>query len=114
MRRTRKPRPWGSLPLMPQAWKDEKTGPLVTGRRAAYLRPHLTCGARSMAHMDAAVLEHRAGRMSGAAFRDFQAKRPDHERWELLRGVPMMMTPPTLMHNQIATNLQRLLNDALE
>jgi Uma2 family endonuclease len=26
----------------------------------------------------------------------------------------MMMTPPTLSHNQIATNLQMLLNDALE
>jgi Uma2 family endonuclease len=67
-----------------------------------------------MAHMEAAVLEDRTGRMSGTAFRDFQARRPDHERWELLKGVPMMMTPPTLMHNQIATNLQRLLNDALE
>jgi Uma2 family endonuclease len=33
---------------------------------------------------------------------------------ELLGGVAMMMTPPTLTHNQIATNLQRLLDDALE
>jgi Uma2 family endonuclease len=59
-------------------------------------------------HQDA-----RAGRMSGQAFRAFQDGRPDHERWELIAGVPMMMTPPTIAHNHIATNLQRLLNDAL-
>jgi Uma2 family endonuclease len=67
-----------------------------------------------MAPMEAAGVDRRAGRMSGAEFRAFQHKRPDHERWELLGGVPMMMTPPTLSHNQIATNLQMLLNDALE
>jgi Uma2 family endonuclease len=55
----------------------------------------------------------RAGRMSGDAFRRFQAGRPDHERWELVAGVPMMMTPPTIAHNRIAGNLERLLNDAL-
>jgi Uma2 family endonuclease len=52
--------------------------------------------------------------MSGAEFRAFQAGRPDHERWELLAGIAIMMTPPTLAHNLIATNLQRLLNDALD
>jgi Uma2 family endonuclease len=64
--------------------------------------------------MEATIVEDRAGRMSGATFRAFQDTRPDHERWELLGGVAMMMTPPTLAHNQIATNLQHLLNDALE
>jgi Uma2 family endonuclease len=55
----------------------------------------------------------RAGRMSAERFRAFQDGRPDHERWELIAGVPMMMTPPTLAHNHIAWNLQRLLNNAL-
>ncbi|MFL9824607.1 Uma2 family endonuclease [Rhodoplanes sp. SY1] len=55
----------------------------------------------------------RAGQMSGEAFRRFQDGRPDHERWELIAGVPMMMTPPTIAHNRIAGNLERLLNDAL-
>ncbi|MDC7784581.1 Uma2 family endonuclease [Rhodoplanes sp. TEM] len=55
----------------------------------------------------------RPGRMSGEAFRRFQDGRPDHERWELIAGVPMMMTPPTIAHNRIAGNLERLLNDAL-
>jgi Uma2 family endonuclease len=55
----------------------------------------------------------RAGRMSGERFRMFQEGRPDHERWELVAGVPMMMTPPTIAHNRIAGNLERLLNDAL-
>ncbi len=54
-----------------------------------------------------------AGRMSGERFRAFQEGRPDHERWELVAGVPMMMTPPTIAHNRIAGNLERLLNDAL-
>jgi hypothetical protein len=54
-----------------------------------------------------------AGRMSGERFRLFQEGRPDHERWELVGGVPMMMTPPTIAHNRIAGNLERLLYDAL-
>jgi Uma2 family endonuclease len=63
--------------------------------------------------MQVVVHEGRAGRMSGAEFRAFQARRPDHERWELLGGVAMMMTPPTIAHNQIASNLERLLNHGL-
>lgn len=55
----------------------------------------------------------QAGRMSAERFRAFQDGRPDHERWELVAGVPMMVTPPTIAHNHIASNLQRLLNDAL-
>lgn len=55
----------------------------------------------------------KAGRMSGERFRAFQERRPDHERWELIAGVPMMMTPPTIAHNHIWGNLERLLNDAL-
>nr|WP_291698376.1 Uma2 family endonuclease [Bradyrhizobium sp.] len=51
--------------------------------------------------------------MSGAEFRAFQARRPDHERWELLGGVAMMTTPPTIAHNQISSNLERLLNHGL-
>jgi Uma2 family endonuclease len=54
-----------------------------------------------------------AGQMSVAEFRAFQDRRPEHERWELISGVPMMMTPPTIAHNRIASNLERLLNDAL-
>lgn len=52
--------------------------------------------------------------MSSAEFRAFQDMRPDHERWELIDGVPVMMTPPTIAHNHIAGNLERLLNACLE
>jgi Uma2 family endonuclease len=55
-----------------------------------------------------------AGAMSGPEFRAFQVGRPDHERWELIAGVPMMMTPPTIAHNRIAGNLERLLNQSLD
>lgn len=51
--------------------------------------------------------------MSGTEFRAFQAERPDHERWELIEGIPVMMMPPLMEHNVIATNLQMLLNAAL-
>lgn len=54
------------------------------------------------------------GQMSASEFRAFQDRRPEHERWELISGVPMMMTPPTIAHNRIASNLERLLNDALD
>jgi Uma2 family endonuclease len=60
-----------------------------------------------------AVHNRMSGRMSGSDFRAFQARRPDHEQWELIGGVPVMMTPPTIAHNRIAGNLERLLNDAL-
>lgn len=52
-------------------------------------------------------------RMTGTQFRSFQETRPDHERWELVKGIPIMMVPPTISHQQIADNLTRLLNDAL-
>lgn len=54
------------------------------------------------------------GRMSGTEFRSFQERRPDRERWELVAGVPMMMTPPTIAHNRIASNLEGLLNRGLD
>src|ERR1041384_7761225 len=52
--------------------------------------------------------------LSIAAFRTWHESRPESERWELIGGVPMMMAPPTHDHQRIASNLERLLNDALE
>jgi len=52
--------------------------------------------------------------MSIELFRGFVEGRPDEEHWELIDGVAMMMTPPTLAHQRIASNLERLLLDALE
>ena len=48
------------------------------------------------------------------AFRAFVETRPEEERWELIDGVAVMMNPPTLAHQRIAGNLERLLNSALE
>jgi Uma2 family endonuclease len=55
-----------------------------------------------------------AGRMSRSEFRAFQNGRPGNERWELISGVPMMMPPPTIAHNRIAGNLERLLDQSLD
>jgi Uma2 family endonuclease len=53
-------------------------------------------------------------RLSVELFRAFYATRPDEERWQLIDGVAVMMPPPTVAHQRIASNLQRLLDQALE
>jgi Uma2 family endonuclease len=52
-------------------------------------------------------------RFSIELFRAFIANRPDEERWELIDGVAVMMAPPTLAHQIIAGNVQRLLFNVL-
>ena len=61
----------------------------------------------------ARAAQRKPSPLSIEAFRAWSETRPDEERWELLDGVPMMMTPPTKAHQRIASNLERLLNDAL-
>ena len=53
-------------------------------------------------------------RMSVELFRTFVQGRPDEEHWELINGVAMMMAPATRAHQRIGSNLETLLNDALE
>ena len=52
--------------------------------------------------------------LSVASFRAWLASRPDEEHWELIEGVPIMMTPPNRRHQRIASNLESLLNAALK
>lgn len=52
--------------------------------------------------------------LSIEAFRAFVETRPDEEHWELIGGAAMMMAPATHDHQRIASNLERLLNDALD
>jgi Uma2 family endonuclease len=47
------------------------------------------------------------------AFRAWTETRPEEEHWELLDGVPTRRAPSTKAHQRIASNLERLLNDAL-
>jgi len=63
--------------------------------------------------MVGAVRQH-APMLSVVAFRAWLASRPDEEHWELIEGVPMMMTPPNRRHQRIASNLEALLNTALK
>ena len=63
--------------------------------------------------MAGAVRQH-APILSVASFRAWLASRPDEEHWELIDGVPMMMTPPNRRHQRIASNLELLLNAALK
>ncbi len=60
--------------------------------------------------------------MTGAYFIDMQVPaflaflegRPESERWELVGGMPLMMTPPRIAHQRIASNIERALNAAIE
>jgi Uma2 family endonuclease len=56
----------------------------------------------------------RAPIFSVASFRAWLVSRPDEEHWELIGGVPVMMTPPNRRHQRIASNLEALLNAALK
>ena len=47
-------------------------------------------------------------------FHAFRDERPKEEKWELIDGVPMMMPPPTLVHQRISRNLEALLNARLQ
>jgi len=62
--------------------------------------------------MVGAVRQH-APILSVASFRAWLTSRPDEEHWELIEGVPMMMTPPNRRHQRIAFNLVYLLDAAL-
>jgi Uma2 family endonuclease len=52
--------------------------------------------------------------MTAVEFLKFLKFRPNEERWQLIEGVAMMMTPPTYVHQIIALNLNYLLFEALE
>ena len=56
----------------------------------------------------------RTPQLTMRQFHAFRASRPEEEKWELIDGVPMMMPPPTLMHQRIARNLETLLNAHLQ
>ena len=47
-------------------------------------------------------------------FHAFRDARPEREKWELIDGVMPMMPPPSLVHQRIAGNLDRLLSATFE
>jgi Uma2 family endonuclease len=53
-------------------------------------------------------------RISLESFHAFRDERPKEEKWELIDGVPMMMPPPSLIHQRIANNLWLALNTRLQ
>src|SRR6516162_7201170 len=60
------------------------------------------------------AVRQRAPIFSVTSFRAWLETRPDEEHWELIEGVPVMMTPPNRRHQRIASNLELLLNAALK
>lgn len=63
--------------------------------------------------MSQAARRAEASDLSLREFRAFQQGQPDGQRWELVGGTPVMMAPPKVVHQKIAFNLVRLLNEAL-
>ena len=55
----------------------------------------------------------RQPQLSLEVFHAFRDTRPKEEKWELIDGVPMLMPPPTLVHQRIGRNLEGLLNERL-
>lgn len=53
------------------------------------------------------------GKFSVEEFFALIESRPEEERWQLIDGVAMMMPPPTLVHQRIASNLAFELNTYL-
>lgn len=52
-----------------------------------------------------ALAVKRDAGMDVVAFRRWVEARPEHERWELLDGEPMLMAPPRERHQRIVMNL---------
>lgn len=52
----------------------------------------------------------RVPQWSMEMFHAFYNERPKEEKWELIDGVPIMMPPPTLVHQRICRNLGVMLN----
>jgi Uma2 family endonuclease len=46
----------------------------------------------------------RDASMSVAEYRRWAETRPEHERWELLDGAPVLMSPPRERHQRIGMN----------
>lgn len=62
--------------------------------------------------MNAAVpLKHDPARWTLDYYRAFYDSRPHGERWQLIDGIPYMMTPPTVDHQIVAANLMMVLNE---
>ena len=47
-------------------------------------------------------------------FHAFREERPKEEKWELIGGVMTMMPPPSLVHQRISGNIERLLTARIE
>jgi hypothetical protein len=56
----------------------------------------------------AGALRQNTPILSVASFRTRLASRRDEQHWELIEGVPMMMTPPNRRHQRIVSNLEAL------
>ena len=62
----------------------------------------------------ATVQMNEHARVAKPTFDDFVRSRPDEETWELIDGHFLMQAQPSVEHQLISGNVERLLNDGLE
>jgi hypothetical protein len=55
----------------------------------------------------------RAPQITMTQFHAFRESRPDFEKWELIDGVALRKDRPTVIHQRVVSNLQRLLKGRL-
>ncbi len=60
------------------------------------------------------ALAQKPRKLTVQEFLAFYDTRPDEEQWQLVDGVAILMTPPFVTHQIIASNLQRLINEFAE
>lgn len=60
------------------------------------------------------AIARKSRKLTIPEFLAFYETRPDEEQWQLIDGIALLMTPPFPIHQRIARNLERLLNDSLE
>jgi Uma2 family endonuclease len=63
--------------------------------------------------MDTLAIKPRA-RLTFSRFEAFRDARPEREKWELIDGEPIMMPPPSLVHQRISGNIERLIQSQLD
>ena len=61
--------------------------------------------------MSTPVAVQQDGKFSVEEYFALIASRPEEDRWQLIDGVAMVMPPPTLVHQRIASNLTHSLNE---
>ena len=66
-----------------------------------------------MSLIEPAAMPPERVRLTLGQFHALRDTRPKEEKWELIDGVPVMMAPPSLVHQRISGNIKTMINNRL-